>query len=140
MRHRAPPILFVSVLLLVWQAATAAFQLPRWLLPSPIEIGAALLAGRDLLLDHATRTLEETLLGLAVAFLVGVSLAVLMDRIAVARRAFYPVLVASQTIPIVAIAPLLTIWFGFDVLPKVIVVALVCFFPIVVSTFDGLSS
>ncbi len=135
-----PALGFAGLLLLLWQLATAAFAMPRWLLPSPVEIGAALLAGRDLVLDHAARTLEETLLGLAAAFLIGVSLAVVMDRVALARRALYPVLVASQTVPIVAIAPLLTIWFGFDVLPKVIVVALVCFFPIVVSTFDGLTS
>jgi ABC-type nitrate/sulfonate/bicarbonate transport system permease component len=128
------------LLLLCWQLAVGAFALPRWLLPSPLDIVAALVGGRDLLLVHAAVTLVETLIGLVSAFVVGVGLAVVMDRIALARRAFYPVLVASQTVPVVAIAPLLTIWFGFDVLPKVIVVGLVCFFPIVVGTFDGLSS
>ena len=116
------------------------FATPRWLLPSPLDIVAALAGSGDLLLVHAATTLVETLLGLTVAFVLGVGLAVAMDRVPIARRAFYPVLVASQTVPVVAVAPLLTIWFGFDMLPKVIVVALVCFFPIVVGTFDGLRS
>jgi ABC-type nitrate/sulfonate/bicarbonate transport system permease component len=135
-----PALSFAALLLAVWQVAAMALALPRWLLPSPLDIGAALVGGRDLLFEHALVTLLETLLGLSAAFVVGVTLAVAMDRVALARRAFYPVLVASQTVPIVAIAPLLTIWFGFDVLPKVIVVGLVCFFPIVVGTFDGLTS
>jgi ABC-type nitrate/sulfonate/bicarbonate transport system permease component len=135
-----PALAFAALVLVTWQIVVGALALPRWLLPSPLDIVTALVGGRDLLLEHAVVTLFETLTGLAAAFLVGVGLAVAMDRVALARRALYPVLVASQTVPIVAIAPLLTIWFGFDVLPKVIVVALVCFFPIVVGTFDGLSS
>lgn len=120
--------------------AVALLRTPRWLLPSPLDIATALVASRDLLLLHAATTLFETLAGLLAAFTVGVSLAVAMDRASLVRLAFYPLLVASQTVPIVAVAPLLTIWFGFDVLPKVIVVALVCFFPIAVGTFDGLSA
>lgn len=135
-----PALGLATLLLVVWQLAVAFFRIPRWLLPSPLAIGAALMAGRDLLFQHAAVTLAETLIGLTIAFVVGVALAIAMDRIEPVRHAFYPLLVASQTVPIVAIAPLLTIWFGFDMLPKVIVVALVCFFPIVVGTFDGLSS
>jgi ABC-type nitrate/sulfonate/bicarbonate transport system permease component len=140
LRQLAPALALAAVVLLGWQAAVTALRVPRWLLPAPLDIAAALVTGRDLLLEHAVLTLGETLVGLAAAFVVGVGLAVAMDRIGPVRRAVYPLLVASQTVPVVAIAPLLTIWFGFDVLPKVIVVALVCFFPIVVGTFDGLTS
>jgi ABC-type nitrate/sulfonate/bicarbonate transport system permease component len=134
------PALLVAGALAAWQLATVVFRLPRWLLPSPLDIAAALVGGADLIAVHAARTLEETLLGLAGAFVAGVAAAVTMDRAPLARRAFYPVLVVSQTVPVVAIAPLLVVWFGYDLLPKVIVVALVCFFPVVVATFDGLGS
>ncbi|HEY3109026.1 MAG TPA: ABC transporter permease, partial [Chloroflexota bacterium] len=98
----------------------------------------ALVGGEGRLGWHALGTLEEALIGLALAFALGVGTAILMDRNAFARRAFYPVLVASQTIPVIAVAPLLVFWFGYGLLPKVLVVALVCFFPVVVATFDGL--
>lgn len=85
-------------------------------------------------------TMLETVLGLAVALVLGVVLAAAMDFSAFLRRALYPILVASQTVQILAIAPLLIIWFGFGLLPKVIIVVLVCFFPLAVSTADGLTS
>ena len=135
-----PAIALAALLLVSWQAATALWRVPKWLLPSPTDIAAALVANAPLLAFHATRTLEEAVVGLALAFVLGVGTAVMMDRSGFARRAFYPVLVTSQTIPVIAIAPLLVIWFGYDLLPKVLVVALVCFFPMVVSTFDGLGS
>ena len=139
-RDVAPAVALAAAILVAWQLVVAALRVPRWLLPAPLDIAAALVGGRDLLFDHTVMTLGETLAGLAAAFVLGVGLAIAMDRIGPVRRAVYPLLVASQTVPVVAIAPLLTIWFGFDVLPKVIVVALVCFFPIVVGTFDGLAS
>jgi ABC-type nitrate/sulfonate/bicarbonate transport system permease component len=86
------------------------------------------------------QTLVETLVGFGLALVVGLSLALLIDFSATLRRAIYPLLVVSQTVPIIAIAPLLVIWFGYGILPKVLVVALVCFFPIVVSTTDGLQA
>lgn len=129
-----------TALLLLWQLATALFAVPKWLLPSPTDIAAALIGGSDLIALHARRTLVETLLGLVGAFGVGVATAIAMDRLPAARRALYPVLVASQTVPIIAIAPLLVIWLGYDIAPKLIVVGLVCFFPIVVATFDGLGA
>jgi ABC-type nitrate/sulfonate/bicarbonate transport system permease component len=93
---------------------------------------------RDLLGMHTWQTLKETWLGLGLSLAVGLGLALLIDFSALLRRTIYPLLVVSQTVPILALAPLLIIWFGYGILPKVIVVALVCFFPIVVSTADGL--
>jgi ABC-type nitrate/sulfonate/bicarbonate transport system permease component len=135
-----PAVALSTAVLAVWQIVASALAMPRWLLPTPLDIAIALVNGRDLLAEHALRTIEEALLGLIGAFALGVVLAIAMDRVALVRRAIYPILVGSQTVPVVAIAPLLTIWFGFDILPKVIVVGLVCFFPIVVGTFDGLAS
>jgi ABC-type nitrate/sulfonate/bicarbonate transport system permease component len=125
-------------LLVAWQSWTSARSTPKFLLPSPLDVAGALVSGEGRLGWHALGTLEEALIGLALAFALGVGTAILMDRNAFARRAFYPVLVASQTIPVIAVAPLLVFWFGYGLLPKVLVVALVCFFPVVVATFDGL--
>jgi ABC-type nitrate/sulfonate/bicarbonate transport system permease component len=126
-------------LLLVWQAAVWVWSVPKWLLPGPLDIGLTLVTDRELIVTHVGRTIQETLIGFSVAFVVGVSFAFAMDAWPTARRALYPPLIASQTIPIIAIAPLLVIWFGYDLAPKITVVALICFFPIVVSTIDGLS-
>jgi ABC-type nitrate/sulfonate/bicarbonate transport system permease component len=135
-----PAIVLAAGILAAWQVAATALRVPKWLLPTPADIGLALVHGAPLIGWHALGTLQEALLGLALAFAVGVGTAVVMDRWPFARRAFYPVLVTSQTVPIIAIAPLLVIWFGYGILPKVLVVALVCFFPVVVATFDGLGA
>jgi ABC-type nitrate/sulfonate/bicarbonate transport system permease component len=135
-----PPALLVLLLLVCWQVATKLWQIQPWLLPSPLRIVLAGLEARDLLGPHVWQTLVETLVGFGLALVVGLSLALLIDFSATLRRAIYPLLVVSQTVPIIAIAPLLVIWFGYGILPKVLVVALVCFFPIVVSTADGLQA
>lgn len=135
-----PPALLVLLLLVCWQVATRLWQIQPWLLPSPLRIALAGLEARDLLGPHVWQTLVETLVGFGLALVVGLSLALLIDFSATLRRAIYPLLVVSQTVPIIAIAPLLVIWFGYGILPKVLVVALVCFFPIVVSTTDGLQA
>lgn len=135
-----PPALLILLLLVCWQVATNLWHIQAWLLPSPLRIAQAGLEAKSLLGPHIWQTLTETLVGFGLALIVGLSLALLIDFSATLRRAIYPLLVVSQTIPIIAIAPLLVIWFGYGILPKVLVVALVCFFPIVVSTADGLQS
>jgi len=135
-----PALLLVVLLLALWQVATAVWRIQPWLLPSPSAIAGAAVDARGLLLPHIAQTTVETLVGFAAALLVGLALALVIDLSNTLRRAIYPLLVVSQTIPIIAIAPLLVIWFGYGLLPKVIVVGLVCFFPIVVSTADGLRS
>jgi ABC-type nitrate/sulfonate/bicarbonate transport system permease component len=127
-----PPILLLAVFLAVWQCATWLWHIEAYLLPSPSRIISAGIQARGLLRDHVQQTLRETLSGLA--------LAVAIDLSALLRRALYPLLVVTQTIPMMALAPLLVIWLGYSIWPKIIVVALVCFFPIVVTTADGLQS
>jgi ABC-type nitrate/sulfonate/bicarbonate transport system permease component len=138
LRLYAPPLLLILLLLVIWQLATWLMQIPKWLLPSPTQIVVAGFEARDLLGPHTWQTLKETWLGLGLALVVGLSLAVVVDSSSLLRRTVYPLLVTSQTVPVLALAPLLIIWFGYGILPKVIVVALVCFFPIAVSTADGL--
>lgn len=143
-RRRMPAWLpaagILAVILVGWELVSRLASVPAWLLPAPTQIGAAFVETGPLLGRHVARTLLETGLGFAVAFTGGVAVAVAIDQSSIVRRALYPLLVVSQTVPIFALAPLLAIWFGFGILPKVLIVALVCFFPIVVSTADGLRS
>jgi ABC-type nitrate/sulfonate/bicarbonate transport system permease component len=135
----APPLLTLGVLI-VWQAAVAYWHIEAYLLPSPLAIAAAARDALSLLGGHLWQTAQETLWGFGLALAVGLVLGLLLDWFPWVRNALYPLLVASQTVPIVAIAPLLVIWFGYGIWPKILVVGLVCFFPIVVNTADGLRS
>ncbi|MHB0859553.1 MAG: ABC transporter permease [Anaerolineae bacterium] len=134
----APPIVLVLAALALWQLAVAALQIQDWLLPAPLSIVRAGWEARALLGPHIWQTAQETVIGFTLALAVGISLGILIDASPLARNAVYPLLVVSQTIPIIAIAPLLAIWLGYGIWPKIIVVGLICFFPIVVSTSDGL--
>ncbi|HWN72450.1 MAG TPA: ABC transporter permease [Solirubrobacterales bacterium] len=130
----------------LWQIAASsgflanALNVEDFLVPSPAEIASAAWDNRSLLLENAWVTLREILLGFGLALVVGVVFATAMHFSGFVLRSTYPLVVASQTIPIVAIAPILVIWFGFGIFPKILVVALVCFFPITVATLNGLSS
>jgi len=140
MRDYLPPALLILLLVTLWQSATWIWRVEAYLLPSPLRIASAGMEARGLLGEHIQQTLRETLLGFGLALLVGLALAVMIDLFSWLRRALYPLLVVSQTVPIMAVAPLLVIWLGYSIWPKVIVVALMCFFPIVVATADGLQS
>ena len=126
-------------LILAWQIAVGVTRVPKWLLPSPLDVANTILNDRELISMHVGRTIQEAAIGFALAGVLGISLGFAMDAWPLARRVLYPPLIGSQTVPIIAIAPLLVIWFGYDIVPKVMVVALVCFFPMVVSTIDGLA-
>lgn len=140
------PALFLLTLVGIWQLAASTglladlFGLEDFLVPSPAEIGEALWENRTLLAENAWVTLREILLGFACALVAGIAFAIAMHLSGFVLRSTYPLVIASQTIPIVAIAPILVIWFGFGIVPKILVVALVCFFPITVATLNGLSS
>lgn len=141
-----PPTLLLIGLIGVWQIAASsgvledALNLPSFLVPSPAEIGEALWQNRSLLAENALVTCEEMLLGFVCALLAGLAFAVAMHFSETLHRAFYPPIVASQAIPILIIAPILVVWFGYGIGPKLWIVALVCFFPITVNTLDGLRS
>jgi len=139
-RDYAPPVGLLLTLLLAWELIVLWRQVPDWILPSPSEIWRVTWQNALMLGPHVWQTLQEMILGLALALVTGVTLAALLDLSPWLRRALYPLLIISQTIPILALAPLLIIWFGFGIMPKVLIVALVCFFPIAVNTADGLSA
>lgn len=140
------PVAVVAAIVAAWQIAAAngaiaeALSIEPILVPSPAEVADALWNSRTLLLENAWVTLREILIGLAIGVLLGIALSVLMRFFRTLRDAVYPLAVALQAVPIVVIAPILVIWFGYGIWPKVIIVALACFFPITVSTLDGFRS
>jgi NitT/TauT family transport system permease protein/putative hydroxymethylpyrimidine transport system permease protein len=140
------PALLLAALVGAWQlaASTGALAdvlgLESFLVPSPAEIAASLWQNRSLLADNAWVTLREIVFGLLSALAVGVGFAVAMHLSRVLHDAAYPLVVASQTIPIVVIAPILLVWLGFGIGPKIVVVALICFFPLTINVLDGLRS
>lgn len=139
-RDIAPPVVLIVILGLGWYFVAKASGLGSFVLPSPVDVVRAAWETRGLLLDAVGTTLLATGIGLVFALLAGVGLAALVDFWPLARRALYPILVVSQTIQILAIAPILVIWFGFGMTPTVSIVVLFCFFPLTISTADGLAS
>jgi ABC-type nitrate/sulfonate/bicarbonate transport system permease component len=141
-----PAAFVVAALLGAWQLAASsgtladALGLEPFLVPSPEEIGESLWTDRGLLADNAWVTLREVLAGFAVAVLLGVGTAVALHLSPLLRRVSYPLVIASQTIPVIVIAPILVVWFGFGIGPKIAIIALICFFPIAVNTLDGLAT
>lgn len=141
-----PPLLLLAALVGLWQLAADtgfladALGLEPFLVPSPAEIAEVLWRDRSLLAEHARATLVEIVAGFLVALAAGIGVAVAFHRFGLIRRAGYPLVVASQTIPVIVIAPILVVWFGYGIGPKLAVIALICFFPIAVNTLDGLRS
>ncbi len=135
-----PAFVLAVALLAFWELYVRSGHISPAVLPTPTGIIQALIDNWDIISVHTLQTLLETVLGMAAATLLGLLLAVLLDISSWTRRAIYPLLVTSQTIPMIALAPLLLIWFGFDLGPKVLVVTLYCFFPIAVACADGLAS
>lgn len=139
-RRLGPPLLLVAGLLAAWEAYARTSGVSSFILPAPSQVVGALWDFRDQAIRHAVPTLIETVVGFSVSIAAATAVAVGLDRVAWARRAVEPLLVGSQTVPIVAIAPLIVVWFGFGLLPKVLVVVLVTFFPITISLLDGFAS
>jgi NitT/TauT family transport system permease protein len=146
MRRWLLPLLVLVALVGLWQVAASTgaladlLGLESFLVPSPAEIAEALWDNRSLLAENGWVTLQEILLGFLIGLALGLGVAVLLRLSQTLRLAFYPLIVASQAVPIIVIAPILIVWFGFGMGPKLAVVALVCFFPIAVNTLDGLAS
>ena len=140
------PAALIAALIGLWQIAASAgwiadaLNLEPFLVPSPAEVGQALWENRTVLWENTWVTLREILIGLAAGVLAGIALAVAMRFSRLLRDAIFPLSVAVQAVPVVVIAPILVVWFGFGIWVKVIVVALACFFPILVNTLDGLRS
>jgi ABC-type nitrate/sulfonate/bicarbonate transport system permease component len=136
----AIPLLILATLVGVWELWVQVRDVPKWQLPAPSAIVRELAESRALLWGNTLITLQEVAIGFAFALAAGVALATLIAYSRILERSIYPIVIASQTIPIIAIAPLLLIWVGYGMTPKIIVVALIAFYPIAVNTVDGLKA
>jgi putative hydroxymethylpyrimidine transport system permease protein len=135
-----PALLFVAALLGAWELYVDVGGVEPSLLPAPHAVASALWDNTGLLWRNFAITAKEVVLGLGLALLAGFAMAVAIHLWQPVRRAVYPPAVGSQAVPIAVIAPLLVFWWGFGIFPKLIVIGLICFFPVVVTTVDGLSA
>jgi NitT/TauT family transport system permease protein/putative hydroxymethylpyrimidine transport system permease protein len=133
-----PPVLVLAVLFGAWEVYVDAGGVDDLILASPSQIATALWEDRGLLLDNLGVTAQEVGLGILLSLGLGLVLAVVIHWSDLSRRALYPLMVGSQAVPLVILAPLLVYWVGFGIAPKLLIIGLICFFPVVVTTFDGL--
>lgn len=134
---RATTLLIYLLLLAVWEAGVRLFKVPAWMLPAPSAIVATARDWAPDLLHHSLVTLSETVLGFLLALAISLPLAIIVAFTVALRRLLYPILLGLQSVPKVALAPLVVLWLGIGSLPKIVIVILVCFFPILVNVVAG---
>lgn len=130
----------IVIILFIWQLLSTLKIIPKFLLPSPFDVATAFYKDFSLIAHHTEYTLKEALIGLFIGTATGFILALLMDTFEIVKKALYPIIIISQTIPTVAIAPLLVLWLGYEMAPKITLIAMTTFFPIAVALTDGFMS
>ena len=139
-RANLPAAILVFAFLMIWQMAAMGMD-AAYILPSPIQVVQKLWDLRGpLFRAHLPATMQVVAIGLIISIVLGMALAILMDASPVAEKALYPLVIASQTIPTTALAPLFVLWFGYTIWSKVLVTVLITFFPITITVFDGFRS
>ena len=136
-RRNIPSFVAVGAFLLLWQLVCSCGLIPNFMLPSPVAVLRAFVSDIDLLWKNSLVTLQEAFIGLVLGVAVGFVIAVLMDSFEMIFKAFYPLLIITQTIPSVAIAPLLVLWFGYEMTPKIVLIVISTFFPVTIGLLDG---
>ncbi len=139
-KYNLIPFFLLLIYVVLWELIVRILHIDKWILPSPSQTIIALWESRQLLLQHTFVTLVESFVGLMSGITVAFVVSILIYSFSFFKKSLYPLLIISQTIPFIALAPLLVVWFGFGILPKIIIVALVCFFPIAVNLIDGFTS
>ena len=140
LKRNIPSITAVAAFLLLWQLVCSCGLIPQYMLPSPVKVLQAFVDEFPLLWENSLITLQEAFLGLLLGVSVGFLAAVWMDAFDILYKAFYPLLIMTQTIPSVAIAPLLVLWFGYEMTPKIVLIVISTFFPVTVGLLDGFRS
>lgn len=138
--NKIPATVALLVILLLWYGAAELQIVPRYMLPSPVDVVKALVTDFPTIWMHARYTLLEAFYGLCIGVILAFVMATLMDRFRMIDQAFYPIMVITQTIPTIAIAPILVLWMGFGMAPKITLVVITTFFPIAVGLLDGYKS
>ena len=132
-----PPVIALAAIIVFWNYLAGSDLMPSFMMPSPKRVWEAFLADRSILWEHAKVTLKEAGIGLGIGIILSFVVSIIMDAAKPVYNALYPILVVTQTIPTVAIAPLLTLWMGFDMKPKIVLIVITTFFPIAVGLLDG---
>ena len=132
------PVMVVAVLLIIWELVVQLLDIPLYVLPAPSDMLKTFVTELPILAGHAGVTVMEALVRMGISFFVGILTGIVMDAMPLVRRCIYPILVVTQTVPVIVLAPIFIIYMGFGYAPKILTVVLMCFFPIVVSFCDGL--
>ncbi len=140
LRSSLESFVFIILILIIWQCLSSSGLVPGYMLPSPVKVVRAFISEFPLLLFHLRITLVEAFFGIIVSVVLSFLFAIVMDNFVFIKRSVYPVLIVSQTIPTIALAPLLILWFGYGMSSKVILIVLTCFFPITISLLTGFAS
>lgn len=139
-RRKLMPAVTFALIVLLWWALSATGVIPAYMLPSPADVVSAFIRDFPNLMSHAAVTFQEAIYGLLIGTILAFGLACAMDRFLVLEQSVLPLLVVTQTIPTIAIAPLLVLWMGFDMAPKIMLVVITTFFPIAVGLLEGFKS
>ncbi len=131
-------VIALFALVLLWQIVCMTGWIPSYMLPSPVKVLQAFICELPQLWENSLITLQEAFIGLALGVAVGFLAAVLMDAFGILYKIFYPLLILTQTVPSVAIAPLLVLWFGYEMTPKIVLIVISTFFPVTVGLLEGL--
>jgi ABC-type nitrate/sulfonate/bicarbonate transport system permease component len=131
------PIFVLLLFIFIWELILKKADVPEWLLPAPSQIMLEMMNGWESFAGHLFATTKLGVTGFAIGVAIGLITAVVLHVIPFVRESVYPLLILSQNVPVIVLAPLLVIWFGFGVMPKLIVITLVCFFPVTVAALDG---
>ena len=138
--NKTAPIIAFLILLVIWELGVRIYHIPGYILTGPGQVLVTITKTYPMLWFHGSMTLLEAISGFIMAIAIAFIMAFLLDTLFWLNRAVYPLLIISQTIPLIVLAVLFTIWFGFGLLPKILVVILVCFFPMVISFSNGLNT
>lgn len=132
------PVLVIAGLLLVWELTVQLAGIPLYVLPAPSDMFQTFFEELPTLLGHGSVTMLEALIGMGISFIIGIVVGILIDAMPTFKKCIYPILVVTQTVPVIVLAPIFIIYLGFGYAPKILTVVLMCFFPIVISFSDGL--
>ena len=139
-KHNWLPVIPIAIILITWQLVCSSGIVPPYMLPSPLRVMTVFVDDFSLLLKHLLYTLAEALVGLTLAVIAAFILAVIMDANRIIKQSITPVLLLTQTMPVIAIAPLLILWMGYGIAPKITLVFLTCFFPVTIGLLGAFAS
>lgn len=138
-RQNITPAIFILALVFIWECIVRIFHIPIYILPAPSKVIQTLFTEMPVLVSHIGITVLEAILGISISLILALILGILMDCFPFIRKGIYPLLVITQTVPMIVLAPIFIIYMGFGIAPKILTVVLMCFFPIAISFSDGLA-